>query len=504
MLWASLNLIDGETATLRWEGLGERYRGIEFRTKGTDGKVEGVQCKSGRDIDWSIGSLIREGVAGHIRQQLTEGGADQFVLILASQASDLRDLAQRASASEDASAFLSSLSKPLTISFSRLRAAWTLSGTQQDIETARQLLSRIRVVEHLTPEAIERDVERRCGDLFLGPTSATRAAIREVVGSHLGQEITADLLLSILKSDRYGVLPRDWGRLPERVAAVESLRKRFVSQLGRLLIRGELIHRAETEVVLKAVNDLQGSKVILLHGGAGNGKSGVLYLWWRGDPRVESIIARMAQSGLEKVEERGAFIAAVGMILKQLTCVLAEECVEGNAHQRKGVASALARLIDEKPEGRAAAERLLPFFDDPESAVAGAAANVFRDEDFLRSSQGPSIAMAFVESEQFRRDPDDLIFPLSEYAGDLLPYQPVLARIVERATGDMSGLNSDIRRGSFGFADRTSECLLRIYERAQASGYEMVRSWCLDQLDALVRGGDQFGEQALAKLDVDA
>lgn len=273
---AALGLIDGDRLNLRWEGVGDEFRGVEYRSRRADGKTEVVQCKSSRDKNWTPTALANEGVLTAIRLQLTTGGADLFTLVLASRSGDLASLTERARASSGVDAFWQ-LPKPLGIAFNRLLALWGLTESPQDQETGWLWLSRVRVCEHSTLDAIERAVERRCGDLFDAPSGRTLAAIREVLEARLGEEITADLLIAVLRSDRYKISPRDWGRLPDQVEAVRGLRERFSAQLRRLLIRGRLIPRAETETVLKAINDPQGAKVILLHGAAGNGKSGVLY-----------------------------------------------------------------------------------------------------------------------------------------------------------------------------------------------------------------------------------
>jgi hypothetical protein len=159
--------------------------------------------------------------------------------------------------------------------------------------------------------------------------------------------------------------------------------------------------------------------------------------------------------------------------------------------------------VEPGPLDAAICEPLVRCFDDQEASVAGSAALVFRHPEIMRSECGPELAIRFVRSRQFNRDPDDLMFPLSEFAGDLLPYQPVLAGVIERATTDMSSLNGDMQRAGYRFADRASECVLRIYERAQGREYKVIREWCLDQLDALVESGDSWGEGALERLGSD-
>lgn len=277
LVWAAMDLLDGERQSLRWEGVGDEFQGIEYRSRIADGTTEVVQCRSNHDREWTISALSGKGVLAAIRKQLMDTGADRFTLILAGRATDLHALIQRASASGSIATFQQSLSQPLGLAFTRLLSQWGLSNSAGDQDLARQWLSRTRVLEHCTPESIDRLAEKRCADLFEGPPATTRAAIREVLEENLGKEITADLLVSLLRSDRYKIVPRDWGRLPDQVEAVQNLRDRFRNQLSRLLIRQRLIPRSETETVLKAISDPQGSKVILLHGGAGNGKSGVLY-----------------------------------------------------------------------------------------------------------------------------------------------------------------------------------------------------------------------------------
>ena len=286
LVMAALGLLDGELRSLRWEGVGNEFEGIEYRSRLADGTTEAVQCKSNRDKAWTLAALASAGLLAAMRVQLTNG-VDRFALILASKATDLHSLCQRARASASIGAFRQSLSGPLALQFERLLSFWNLSCTAEDQESARHWLSRIRVDEHCTPEYVDRAAERRCADLFEGPPGTTRAAIRDILEEHLGQEITADLLVSLLRSDRFKINPRDWGRLPDHVAGVQRLCDRFRSQLGRLLIRGQLIPRTESEAALKAIVDPAGPRTVLLHGGAGTGKSGVLY----------ELAVRLAESG---------------------------------------------------------------------------------------------------------------------------------------------------------------------------------------------------------------
>lgn len=277
LVQAALDLLNGERLSIQWEGMGQHFQGIEYRSRLQDGTVEAVQCKSNRERHWTLAALNSEGVLSAIREQLAVHGTSRFTLILAGHAPDLHALAQRAAASTTVDAFGQCLSADHQRAFAKLLQAWNLADTPGDRDLARQWLARVRTLEHSTPESIERYVEKRCGDLFVNPPAAVRAAIREVLEEYLGQELTADLLVRQLRSDRYGFQLRDWSLLPDQVEAVEALRQRFHAQLGRLLIRGRLIPRSESEVVLKALTDPLGSKVVLLHGGAGVGKSGVLY-----------------------------------------------------------------------------------------------------------------------------------------------------------------------------------------------------------------------------------
>lgn len=272
---AVLDLIDGDLASLRWEGVGTQFTGIEFRAKRADGTMDAVQCKSGAaNQNWSIAALAHEGLLAAIRIQLTEKRADRFVLVLAGTAFELSALSERARASEAVADFRESLSKKLVPALSALLTQWGLSD--EGIETARQWLRRIAVCSHQTPDSLHKEVERRCGDRFAATGAVSLGAIRDILEERLGQEITGDLVISLLRSDRYKIDPRDWGRLPDRIHAVSALRDRFRNRLGRQLIRGRLIQRAETDAVLKALAAEDGPRVIFLHGSAGVGKSGVL------------------------------------------------------------------------------------------------------------------------------------------------------------------------------------------------------------------------------------
>jgi len=228
------------------------------------------------------------------------------------------------------------------------------------------------------------------------------------------------------------------------------------------------------------------------------------HLWSRPERRVEGIVERMTTSGLATIEERGAYFATVIAVLESRLTEVAARCAGGNVNQRKGAATALAQLVGPTHEAVVDPNRLSTFFDDEDPAVASAAAKVFDRGEVMRSPLGPMLASQFVASRQFARDPDDLVTGLEDFTGDLLPFQVVLSQIVDRATTDTSGLNGGIPRGGFRFADRTAECILRVYERAAGTGDVKIRSWCLDQIDALIASGNQYGEQILARIDSDA
>jgi hypothetical protein len=54
LVWAAMDLLDGERQSLRWEGVGDEFQGIEYRSRIADGTTEVVQCKSNHDREWTI------------------------------------------------------------------------------------------------------------------------------------------------------------------------------------------------------------------------------------------------------------------------------------------------------------------------------------------------------------------------------------------------------------------------------------------------------------------
>ncbi|MEK6702472.1 MAG: hypothetical protein AABZ53_09425, partial [Planctomycetota bacterium] len=258
---AALEVYRSNRASLRWEGLGGLFRGIEYRLTLQGGSIECVQCK-GAEKNWTIGMLDAEGVLSAIKSQLTSAHASRFVLILAGTARPFRELTERALMFQPDVPFVGLLTKAQGSAFKQMLKYWQLPDDTDGHEQARAWLSRTCVHEHRTLDLAKKEVERECEDCFKGPVSASWAAIRDILEVHLGQSISADKLLEVLRSDPYKIEPRDWSRVPDAIKSVNALRDRFLAQLKRRLIRGQLLARPESQLLLNAIGTAGGPGVL--------------------------------------------------------------------------------------------------------------------------------------------------------------------------------------------------------------------------------------------------
>jgi hypothetical protein len=210
--------------------------------------------------------------------------------------------------------------------------------------------------------------------------------------------------------------------------------------------------------------------------------------WRRYSDSIEPVLRRMVESAQEDVSELGAYWAAGCYYSKGFYGDLAKTCRKGAVPQRKGFAKALADLtkID---ECRDAALKILPdFFNDSDKSVSNQAAHVFyRNPDLLEYQAGPPLALNLVRSNAFQLDPSDLLRPLVQYSGSLLPYAEVMSAVVAAAAGPLASLIGNIQTRHAVVAHMLPNLLLRLYQEAEGQKNAAVRNRCLDAWDLLLQ-----------------
>jgi hypothetical protein len=264
-LRCALRVLAGVAEWIEIEPLGPTGVGIEFVFSERDVQ-ERHQVKRGRTGvgHWTLSALNGEGVLGHFRRILEQGGRPRFVS--AHDAHELHELSDRARASRDLSEFFARLGKDWEQEFGKLRAWWGW-----DEQTAFEALTRTDVSAVGDDELDEWNlsVVERC--LHAQPAQAL-ASLAQVLIDNMQQRLDERRLRELL-IERYGLGPRRWAdtTVGEQVrqATADYRAPLAAVRLRQPIPRPE---SQETAELLRAGETLG----VLVAGAAGVGKSEVV------------------------------------------------------------------------------------------------------------------------------------------------------------------------------------------------------------------------------------
>src|SRR5262249_44941332 len=138
------------------------------------------------------------------------------------------------------------------------------------------------------------------------------------------------------------------------------------------------------------------------------------------------VIRRMTLSAQADVVTAGAAWATLAWLRFAIMGDVFEECAEGSASQRKGVAEVLAQQLPDLCWRADAMTELVKLFDDSDREVRHAAAQVFAAEGVLGPKEATALARAFVASVAFSDDPTRLVLALEAHKGPLHPIAQVI------------------------------------------------------------------------------
>ena len=281
-LWAVRHLIElfaGTAVSVRIECLGDDEKGTEFWVVRPDGTREAHQCKRenasrGR---WSVATLEAKRIISNAKLQLGRALAHRFVFVSGDRAPHLADLCERATTCESASDFREhsvTTSQELLREFRALCSYLKLDPDESpDIERALDFLRRFRPLGE-DKLALRGTVEALAAAWFTGDPATAVAALKDLLDRSIGRTIRASDVISALPD---GIRPRDLSREPTLQSRLQALRERFDRSYRHLLIGDAILKRRETEQLWEAVTTESETRVVLLHGPGGEGKSGVVF-----------------------------------------------------------------------------------------------------------------------------------------------------------------------------------------------------------------------------------
>jgi hypothetical protein len=283
--WAArqfLLVLGGTFRSVSVERVGDDEHGVDLWVTHNDGTREAQQCKADNRNQgrWPIRDLRARGILGHLVRQLRRAPSNRFTLVSGVDAPELRTMADRAASTADPADFLrlQVSGQELSPAFAQFCAAADLDpSAPADVVAAHDLLRRITVHNFANTAEARRDVEA------LAEYRTTGAAPRSVVtfladlaqeNGSFDREWHADDLLGVLRTQ--GVAPRDLLREPGLAPRVEALRDGLLDSIRQVLIGESLIHRPESRKVVELLAAPDAKPIVVIHGRAGDGKSGVL------------------------------------------------------------------------------------------------------------------------------------------------------------------------------------------------------------------------------------
>jgi hypothetical protein len=214
----------------------------------------------------------------------------------------------------------------------------------------------------------------------------------------------------------------------------------------------------------------------------------IRYVRWSHLDRLDHLFERMVRSPVPDVSEAGAGWVTAEYFQRDGACAaLYRECSAGSPPQRIGVARPLGHLLSDESVDCAAVEaELVRFFNDAESDVRSAAADLFRHDGALARASGPRLAAVYVGTAAFLDHSESLIWPLAHEAVDLTPYASTIFAAADRFASELAPQTRNIQH-RLGLSGRElSALLLRLYDAACKIGDRSMAEACLDRWDALL------------------
>ena len=267
-----LRILDEKARSIHLEPVGPEGQGVEFYLTQNNGDREYHQVKRqhGGGGAWTIALLAERNVLCAFQDKLTSSSA-RCAFVSTTSAGELQTLIEHAEKAEDVGQFRGEFLKAQRLGswFDSLRQKWADCSDQQ----AYEWLQRISVYtesENLLVPGIERDA---CA-LVKGDPKAVRVALAELVLDSIHEELDAVAIWAYLKE--CGYQRRRWNNDPHLLLRIQEANERYLSPIQGQAILGKAIERQEVAAILARLNANPEKRAVLVTGGAGSGKSGVL------------------------------------------------------------------------------------------------------------------------------------------------------------------------------------------------------------------------------------
>ena len=209
--------------------------------------------------------------------------------------------------------------------------------------------------------------------------------------------------------------------------------------------------------------------------------------------RFQDVIERMLRSELSEISEVGARLASLAMLYQHTDAeALVEEALCGNASQRLGVAQVASANIGYNDCRPWAEQKLLLFFNDPDSTVRGETVECFHrlQEQSLESYE--NLINEFCDSAAYRQG---LSYMLSVLEKSLHCLPSITYDICKKFLECFSDKTGGIRTSG---SSSIAKLILRTYHQHQSDDewapkcLDLIDQMCLERIYELGKGLEEY------------
>ena len=278
-----LRLLNEEILSVTVELIGPEEQGVDLLVVTKDKVRRLQQCKARYESNnsWTVKALATRGILGNLRHHLSRDPLQEFVFVSSIPAQPLVDICEKARTSnknpQDFFKYqIEKLGKKGQNAFSDFCSALDLKPDQpDDLATVFDYLKRTYILQYPDDRITWSDLLTWTGYLLTGEPETAIDVLLAYVENHdrYRKPIYADELRAHL-AEHHKITPKDLVYDNRISPAVEELKRQFSESILPGLIQGEIIPREETQQIMECI--ASGLDVVL-HGAAGNGKSGILY-----------------------------------------------------------------------------------------------------------------------------------------------------------------------------------------------------------------------------------
>lgn len=269
-----LRIVKGDYKSIIVEPIGANSDSVEFIVINNQNQKLHYQCKASNTTHsyWSISDLNSHNVFTRAKTIIRESHDNQYHFISPLSYGELPELCKRARTNSSIEEFLTYQLNNEVIRSTFNDCAKYFKIDTKDIDQCSELiyvLSNCYFDTLPTGQENTTDLNEHVGMIFIGKANSARCLLEKFIKStgKYGINITANEIVDFMKEN--GFPTRDYLFSDNVLTRIIELNNQFYDAFQP--IKGNIIHRQES---LQVINEIKSGNSVILHGKAGNGKSG--------------------------------------------------------------------------------------------------------------------------------------------------------------------------------------------------------------------------------------